>query len=393
MHFPLFIALKFIKGSKNNISTMILVCFISILTSSCALILVASIMNGFEKTTHKTLQSIHSDIMIQNDNIELESIIPILEKEKAILAYSPSSTNQIIIQNNNIQNSAIIKGIQPESEILINNINSMILNGNLNSLNDDKSIIIGYRLAKILKVIKNDKLQIFFNESSDNIIGNRINLESRVVKIAGVFKTGIDEFDEHLIYCSLNLFQDLFDLPIKEIGIKINKKHSKQSIVQSLQEKTGLNIISWEELYPAIVSTLALEKYVMIILLAIMSFIASMNIISLLFMFITKKQKDIVILKLMGLESKNIINIFIILGLVITFSASLTGLIIGGLICLLLKKFPIKIPDAYYTNVLPVELDTKILTIILVIIIAINIISTIYPAIKAKYINLTKIFE
>lgn len=398
-----FLATKFLLNIKKerSISVMIKICFISILISSFALTLICAIMNGFEKATYKKLQSIHSDIVINSrfKEIDFEKLKPIILDNfgKYIKALSPFSIGQIILKSNH-HSLAMIKAVDPKTEPLVNNLDSMLIKRYKNikdwsKLLKKKSIFIGENLAKNLKVDIGDKLNLLYPDQ--NIANNNINLNLEPVKVTGIFKTGIQELDEHIIISSLDFFRDIFDYGITGINLKLNKKFKEnKDIIKDLKDKLKLEVYSWKDLYPAIVSALALEKVAMLTILSLITLLALINIISLIFMLITQKKKDIAILKFNGMKDSSIKYIFIIISLIITSFASILGITLASIVSYLLNNYKlVKVPDAYYVDYLPSSLNIKIILIIFFSIVLTSLIISIIPIRKIKDLNIAQILK
>lgn len=394
MRTEILLAYRFLRGSKaeKNISFMIKVCFLSMLMGTGALTLVAIIMSGFEKATYEKLQGIHSDIIIKAENnpINFEKVKSILNKEfNNILAFSPSGFTQVILQvkdNNSIfQTAVILKGIDPLSEQKVNKLEKMLINKDdkLNYLLKDNKILIGKKLAEKLKADLGKDINILY---STNSINNQINFDSQMASVSGFFSTGIDEFDEHVIFSNLDLFNEVSQTGITEINLKLKDLSKENETIEKLKKRFFLPVVSWKDLYPALVSSLLLEKYVMFIIFFLMTLVTSINSIALLFMFINHKYNEIALLKSLGMPDQKLIKIFMILGSIVTMGAGFSGLVIALIIGKFLQWYPIKLPNAYYIDYLPVNINFFLIFIILSIVGLISFLNLIIPIKRIKNI-------
>lgn len=401
-----FLALRFLSSSsEKTISLMAKICFFSIAIGAFALTLVAAIMNGFEKATHDKLQSIHSDVIIQarGQALNIEKINNVLNTEfkNQIFAFSPQSINHALIKKvkNKVEQTNLIelRAINPETESQVNALKNMLISYDKNTcwsqLLDNNSVFIGQSLAEQLQVSVGDSVNLLFQPEEEAT--NKITLTSQKVKIAAIFKTGIHEFDEHIVYCSFDLFNKLFNIGITQISIKLKCPKQEKLIIEALQERlSGLEVYSWKDLYPALVSALTLEKYAMIIILALVTLVASMNIISLLFMYITQKKGEIALLKSLSMVDDKLIKVFLTIGMTIALSASAIGIIFASVASWLLKNYPIiKLPDAYYVTYLPAELDWPLIILVLSVVVVVSFLATLLPAYKTKYINIAQVLK
>ena len=220
-------------------------------------------------------------------------------------------------------------------------------------------------------------------------------LESTDAFISGIFNTGIDEFDSGLILCSLNFLQNIFpESDVTQLNIKLKPGVNEQSVVQKLTDHLKLEAYSWKDLYPALVSALILEKYVMFFILALITLVASMSILSLLYMQITQKRADIAILHAIGTPHTTITAIFMTIGLIITSSASVVGIALAYIASFLLERFPfISLPDAYYVTYIPAKMEWYIPLIVFAVVMAISFIAIWIPIKKIKTINVADVLR
>jgi lipoprotein-releasing system permease protein len=397
MPLSLLFALRFLKSSKDekSISIMIKICFISILISTFALTLVSAIMNGYEKATHEKLKGIHADVIInaQGKAIDFEKLSSVLGTEFSSLIHtaSPVALSQVILQSNKIGTLCALKGIDPILEPRVSALKDMIrsslyYHAPWHELLQGSKIFIGETLAKQLGVTVGDTVTMLYGE---DILNNKVTLQSQHAQISGLFKTGINEFDEYVVICSLSFFHELFNYGITQVHVKLKDPSSETVALEMLKKRLPLEIISWKNLYPALVSALALEKYAMFIILALVSLIASMNIVSLLFMFVTQKQRDIALLKSMGMADRMLIIIFMLLGMCITVGAALCGIVAAVGASWILNHYPlIQLPDIYYVTHLSafVELNTIMATLGLTSLL--SFFATLLPAYKIKYLSI-----
>ncbi|MFC1842278.1 FtsX-like permease family protein [Candidatus Dependentiae bacterium] len=432
---PLFLAWRYLKGSRRekSISTMVIICFLGICIGTFALALVASVMNGFEKVTHEKMQSIHPQIILHSNGQELNiaKISQVLVKEfPEIQSFSPSAIKQVICQADNPDstgeyNIVIMKGVDPNKEPLVCNIQEKITHAltgahTLKSVFDTGvldtgvsktpsqktpgthngilgKVLIGKKLAESLNVYLGEKINLFFSKD-ETIKRKKINLKQKSVIIGGIFKTGIQEFDNNLIIGSLGLFQKLFkNIGVTHMSIKLKTNAHERNTIKKLRKrfgKSGIQAYSWKELYPALVEALELEKYAMFVILALITLVASMSIVSLLFMQITQKRGDIAILKAMGMPQKKISRIFLYLGMAISLAGTLVGLLLAYIAGWTIERYPlIKLPDAYYVTHLPAKMQWHIFVAVFVVVIVLSFFSTWLPARKTRKINISQVLR
>jgi lipoprotein-releasing system permease protein len=390
----LLITWRYLLGARTekNISIMVLICFLGIFIGAFALALVASIMNGFEKATHQKLRSIHAQIIMRSlgNELDADKISEVLKSEfPEVQSFSPGSYKQIIIQkpgSQEITNAVVLKAIDPAMEEKTSSISDKIIQGtgntkSLTALVHDDQIVIGKKLAETLGLKIGDPVDLLYI-SQDQIKSRKITLSKKDVLVSGIFSTGIEEFDSNLVLGSFSLMNNLFDqLGINQFNIQLKPNVSEQETITKLKRRFGLDVFSWKELYPALVAALQLEKYAMFFILALITLVASMNIISLIFMQIIQKRPDIAIFQAMGMHNADIIKLFMLIGIGLSAIAATAGLIAAYIVGLVLEKYPfITLPDTYYVSHLPVQMEWYIFALVLALIICMSILATWIPA-------------
>jgi lipoprotein-releasing system permease protein len=383
---------------------MVKICFIGIFIGTCSLALVMAIMEGFEHVTHEKMQGIHAQLIMKSSGnlLDAHSIEPILKKEfPEVVGYSSQSIGQTIVSsqdNNDLANVVMIKAIDPDREALTSSIASKVIQKtpghDFPSLIHGNHILIGCQTAATLNLSVGSALELIYvaNQAEHK---KAINLEKTEAIVGGIFKTGIEEFDSGLIFCSQELFKQMFNQEaVDQIALKLHPDANEAQIIEKLKSRFNVDVFSWKDLYPALVSALKLEKYVMFIILALITLVASMNMISLLFMHIVQKKGDIAILKTMGMQNSQVSAIFFIMGIIIASIASVCGLLTAWVIGILLQRYPlITLPDAYYVTYIPVRLDLRVFALIFVVIMFMSIVATWLPIRKIKNVNIADVLR
>ncbi len=371
----LLIALRYVQTKHKDaaIATMIRICFAGIGIATCALALVVCVMQGFERATHERMQSIYPDLIIdtQGQAIDFEKIKPILQEPVYGIAHvSPQRIEQAMLYNCAYANPTVIclRAIDPEAEQHVTTLATKTITPAktpmLAQLIFKNYIFIGYKLAQQLNVALHDTISILY--SNDEPKNLSITFKQAPVHIGGIFKTGIDEFDTNLVFCAPSFFDQLFpERGITQLYLKLQDKNKVQPCL-ALQERLHVAIYPWQSLYPSLVGALKLEKYAMFFILLLIVVIASMNMLSLIFMFTTQKKREIALLLAFGMPLAHIKLLFISISLYICFFATSTGLLLAYGIGYIIQRYPIiTLPDdAYITTTLPIDLDPTIFCII-----------------------------
>jgi len=420
---------------------MIKICFLGIAIGSCALMLTLIITNGFEKVIHEKMRGINADVTIASpgNRLDYNNIKNALTKEFGHLIHGISghSIKQVIIDRGNTQTVLFLKGIDTHSESSVSCISEKIVrplsvkrdittSTILPTLLQKDSIIIGYKTAQDLGLSVGQSITVLIPEP---VSKKRLALSKHTFHVAGIFNVGLEEYDSNMAFIDLDCLNSIFDEKgvdavvvslnqsiapvqkeqktflgkikqyIKALGNKVLSLFSSSDpltvgVAILKQRLPHLVVVSWKEQYPALVSSLKLEKYVMFLVIALITLVACMNMISLLFMQIQQKRHDIAIFQAMGLATKHIHDIFIRMGLVITTTASLCGLTGAVLVGRWLERNPIiELPDVYYVSHLPARVDLDICVIVFLVTVLLGFIATWIPARRTKYINIVDVLR
>jgi lipoprotein-releasing system permease protein len=407
------------KNKDRNISLMIKICFLGITIGTFSLMLALIIFNGFEKTIHEKMQGISAQaIMFSPGNlIDEHSLQEVLKKEFPLIvkASSASSTRQVLIDKDKSKSILFIKGIETTKESFVTNIAEKIRfplptqNSEtgyaqlLTRLLKENQIIIGTKTAHHYKLHIGDPVTILIPEPTGK---KRISLKKKQAIVSGIFKVGLEEYDNNFAFCSLPFLKQLFDEKegVDQISIKLHPPRYtlqnyfddyEHTTIQNIQMRFPmLHVKSWKDLYPALVSSLKLEKYVAFFILALITLVACMTMISLLFMYVQQKRRDIAILKSMGLSHNKIRSIFLRIGMRITFLATVTGLTLAAIAGFLLDQYPfIPLPDVYFVSYLPARMDLEIFIIVFLATMVLGFLATWIPAKRTKKINIAHVLR
>jgi lipoprotein-releasing system permease protein len=395
----------FTKSAQTPTHHMTWLCFSGIFIGSFSLALITAIMYGFEQAIEEKMQGIHSDLIINAREIPLSFSSlnkKLLRKFPLIAACSPHVTKHVLVQITNQKNTlplvAMLKGIKPTLEPLTSTIAQKIINPAhsllLPQLLAHNSVIIGKQCAQQNNIAIGDSLELLFINTKTTHT-NKVTFESHYVTVTGIFNTGIDEYDEHIIYCSLSTLKSMFsEAPLEQIAVKLLSKHDAQTLKKSLREYLGVSVYSWKDLYPSLVAAQTLETYVAFIIISLIIAVASINIISLLYLYITQKRTEIALLKAIGMPEKSIARIFFIMGTGISTVATVAGLLCAVFVSYLLKKFPfITLPDSYYVTHVPVAMEWWIIAAVLCTVIIFSLSATWYAVQQIKKINVSSVLR
>ncbi len=399
MKLPLYIALRYLKSKKRGISFGTFVSISGVSLGVMALIIVISVISGFHEDLQKKIlgAQAHAVVLSYTGGIEnYNSLIQKLSKKEEIIGYSPFVMGQVLISTNKRSHGVYLRGILPEFDKKTTEIFKHIKYRYENH-NDLPWILIGKELANLLGVLPGDIITVISPMGSIGPLG--IIPKAKKFIVTGIFEIGMFEYDANLAITELKIAQEFFEYGNKVTGIQLKLKNIYRAdiISENLTKELGepYYVKDWMRMNRNLFSALKLEKFAMFVILTLIVIVASFNIISMLMVNVTEKQREVAILKSMGATDKLIRYIFMSQGLFIGFIGTVIGLLGGLLLCEIIKSYDIiKLPaDVYYLSKLPVKVNILDILIISISALIISLISTVYPAHRAAKINPVEILR
>ena len=367
------------RRKEKFISIISLISIMGVAVGVMALIVVLAVMSGFDNDLRDKIVGTNSHIVIEADGgIEnYNALSDKINKMPHVVASSPFVNGQALIKQKDHVTGVIFRGIDPERETKVTNIGKYLQEGTLSLGNDD--ILIGKELALRLGLKLGDGVSLVSAASH----------APKEFKVAGIFNSGMFDYDMNLTFTSLEGAQDFYKVEgtAGGIGVKVDDVYKAERIKNQIQSSIGFNywVRTWADLNKNLFSALKLEKMTMFIILALIVLVACFNIVSTLIMMVMEKTKDIGVLKSIGATNLSIKKIFILNGFFIGFLGTSLGAALGFILCHLLKTYEfIKLPkDIYYIDRLPVNVNIQDSVAVIVAAIVISLVSTLYPAHQA----------
>jgi lipoprotein-releasing system permease protein len=215
---------------------------------------------------------------------------------------------------------------------------------------------------------------------------------NRDYRVAGIFFTGMYEYDLKYVYVTLDSLQEFLDRgeTIDGIEIRVDNPYETDALVARFQTALGphYRVLDWKELNRSLFSALKLEKIAMFLVLIIVILVAGFAILGNLIMVVVEKAREIALLKTLGASDAGVMQLFAIQGLMIGWIGTVLGVSVGLLVCWVLKQFGLPLnADVYYIDKLPVHVDPVSILATASASILISIVATIYPAMVAARIR------
>ncbi|MHB1697859.1 MAG: lipoprotein-releasing ABC transporter permease subunit [bacterium] len=403
MNFHTKIALHYLKPKNNSfISLLSFISVMGITIGVMALIVVISVMSGFDRTLEKRVIGMESQIIVLNYNGFINHYRKTSKKISninGVKSVSPFIYTDIMISSASTSTGSVLRGIDIKTEEKVTNLKKYLIKGNLSGLNDKykNEIVLGKVLAQNLGVSVGDRVTIISPEGRVTPFG--VMPKTERFTICGIINSGMYNYDSTLSFISLKSAQAFLGLAAGTatgLEVKLNRlsfanlfAKKIENILNNNKASSSFYALSWEELNKNLFSAIKLEKLTMFIILSLIVLVAAFNIISTLIMVVMEKRKDIAILKSLGASSKDIMIIFIAQGVTIGVAGTSLGLLSGFLIGYLEKTYHIiSLPSSvYYITTLPVRMTSGEFIAIGSCAVFLSFIATLYPSYKASKID------
>jgi lipoprotein-releasing system permease protein len=408
MRYEWFIGLRYLKAKRKQtfISIITIISIVGVAVGVMTLIVVLAVMSGFEKTLKEKILGTQAHLVLIKANQEgishYDEVMKEVEKVKGVVSTAPFIFNQVMLSSESNVLGVVLNGIDPDRVGKVTDLARNMKAGRLQDLkgeSDSPGIILGVELARHLGVTLNDAIQVVSPLGTMTPMGMMPKMKR--FRVAGIFYSGMYEFDHTLAYISIESAQKFFGMGSRVTGIEIktNDIYKVKEIGKEIRQKLGFPFWTkdWMEMNRNLFSALKLEKIIMFIILVLIVLVAALNIISTLIMVVMEKNKDIAILKSMGTPSKGILRIFIIEGGIIGVVGTALGTILGlsmafnldKIVAFLENRFDFKIlsPDIYYIEKFPSQVNPMDVGLIIMTAILISLLATLYPSWRASKLD------
>jgi lipoprotein-releasing system permease protein len=246
------------------------------------------------------------------------------------------------------------------------------------------SIVVGQELARSLRLYLGDEVNIVTPLGALGPTGPMP--KSRPFRVAGIFYSGMYEYDMKFVYVTLPAAQEFLGTGPELSGVEVTVREPDRAqeiaaqIEGALRGK-ALRVRAWQELNKNLFGALALEKLAMFIALGLNILVASFCILSTLSLMVQEKGREVAVLKAMGTSDRTIVGIFVLEGALIGVFGSLIGLALGYAACFAAENFGVRLnPEVYYIDRLPVHIDSSEFLAVGLSAVLVCLLVTIYPA-------------
>jgi len=405
VRYELLVGLRYTRAKRRNhfISFISLISMAGIALGVAALIVVLSVMNGFQKEVRARILGVASHVQITGPGSKLADwagVAAVSLKDPRVKAAAPFVNAQGLLSSGDAVRGAIVRGIQPEAEDKVADIGQHMRSGKLEALKAGEfGIVLGADLARNLSALTGDKVVLIAPQGQVTPAGLIPRLKQFTV--VGVFEVGMHEYDSGLALVHLEDAQKLYQMgeTVSGVRLKLEDLFAARAVAADLRVGLGPAAFAtdWTRSHANYFRAVEIEKRMMSIILTLIVAVAAFNIVSTLVMLVTDKQSDIAILRTLGASPASIVQIFMVQGTLIGVIGMVAG-VVGGVLVgwnvdvvvpfienLLGFKFLAK--DVYYITDLPSDVKMEDVTTVALVSLALSFLATLYPSWRASRIN------
>ena len=398
---------KYLRSNKGGMFSFTTVLAITgLMIGIASLIVVTSIMNGFEKELENRILGVipHSVITSDTPIKDYDQIIKDIKTNKDIVNASPYISIQGLITSSYNSSGITLIGIDPAKEKSMSIIPEYMLSGSISNLDEDNTIILGSLLAASIGAYIGDEINITTSDIKTSIIGSyptSVNL-----KVIGIYELKT-EIDQVLTLVSHRTAQKLKNIKNNEtlsIRLKTNNLFNAETISETILRDLNnkdFYFSSWKSSHGTLFEAIQFEKLLISLMLFLIVAVASILVLSTVVMTVKSKEREIGILMTLGANSKQIILIFFTQGLIVSLIGIIFGVLLGFTLILNLNNLIFFIEsildrnllDAYFINYFPYFIDYYQIFIICLISFFISLIASLIPSLKAIKLNPVEILR
>jgi lipoprotein-releasing system permease protein len=402
--FEWMLSLRYLRARRKEgfISIIAGFSFLGIMLGVATLIIVMAVMNGFRTELLDKILGLNGHLLIQPLESPLTDFSQVAERVSAIPGVrlaAPIVEGQALASSPFAANGVLVRGIKAADLDKLTSVAKNVKQGTLEGFDEGKGIAIGKRLADQLSLRAGDNLTLVSPRGAVTPMGTTPRI--KVYKVAAVFEIGMSEYDAAFVFMPLPEAQAYFNRPNDVTAIEVyttNPDHIDRyrKLVNEAAQRP-VYLVDWRQRNATFFNALQVERNVMFLILTLIVLVAALNIGSGLIMLVKDKSTDIAVMRTMGATQGAIMRIFLITGASIGVVGTITGFVVGTLICLNVESIrqflswitrtELFSPELYFLSRLPAEMNFSETAAVVVMALALSLLATLYPSWRAARLD------
>jgi lipoprotein-releasing system permease protein len=392
-----------VAGRNGFISFISGVSMLGIALGVAALIIVLSVMNGFQKEVRDRMLAVVSHIELVDLTgkgfADVNSLMAVAQRNPEVLAVAPYVAQQALMARGEDMRGAMVRGIEPEAETQVSDFTLQIPPEVRATLQAGRfNVVLGSELAMSLGVGVGDAVTLIAPGGQVTPAGVMPRLKQ--LQVSGVFDSGHYEYDASLTLLHIDDAQRIFRVEAPTgVRLKIKDNQQARQVAEQLARDVSPDVLvrDWTRQNRTWFAAVQVEKRMMFIILTLIVAVAAFNLVTTLVMTVTDKRADIAILRTLGASPKSIMAIFVVQGATVGVLGTLGGLLLGLSVAFNIDVIVPAIEqllgasflprDIYLINRMPSDPQAADIWPIAIISLALAFIATLYPSWRASRVN------
>ncbi len=402
--FEWMLSLRYLRARRKEgfISVIAGFSFLGIMLGVATLIIVMAVMNGFRQELLSKILGLNGHLLIQpleSPLTDYEAVAGRVSKVDGVYLAAPIVEGQALASSPFNASGVLVRGVRAADLAKLASVAKNIKQGTLDGFDQGQGIAIGSRLAEQLSVRAGDNLTLVAPRGAVTPMGTTPRIKA--YKIAAVFEIGMSEYDSAFVFMPLTEAQAYFNRAgdVTAIEVYTNDPDHIDNFRKLVTDAAArpIYMVDWRQRNATFFNALQVERNVMFLILTLIVLVAALNIVSGLIMLVKDKGSDIAILRTMGATQGAIMRVFLITGASIGVVGTVTGFLLGVVVCLNIEEIrrflswltntELFSPELYFLSKLPAQMNTGETSAVVVMALALSLLATLYPSWRAARLD------
>jgi len=344
--FELFLALRYLRPKRTFVSVITLISIIGVMLGVAVLIIVISVMSGFDKQLRDKILGFNAHIKVFKPDTTISNypaLAKIVSSNANVIGVAPAVLGQVMVETqpevgNPLVAAPWIRGIDPRYETNSGAIHTNIIEGSFDL--DGRSVLVGIELARGLRLRVGDHLAVYSHRNLQKMREQKGKASEEAIlpedyTVRGIFDVGFYEYNANIVVTSLENAQDLYNLnnSVQSLLVMLDDPFKAKAVRRDLEQALGPQYVLslWTDENSGILNALLVEKNVMFYLLFFIMIVAAFGIMNSLITFVVQKTREIGMLKALGGTRGQVVWLFLSQSLVVGVAGVITGFLLGML--------------------------------------------------------------
>lgn len=395
MPYEIFLALRHLRSRQRRrmARATSLIAVVGITVGVAALIVALALANGFrDEMRDKILRGTAHLTVMRSDGQPIADYREIASRIAAVpgvVSAAGTTYDGAVIVGKRGSAYAVLRGIDGDSAQATAEISRTLVAGSTEHVfqassgtQDLPPVVLGSELATRTGLNPGDTAEVISAHTSIS----PVNGNKRHVRVSGIFRSGLFEYDSTWIYLPLEIASAISgeSHTAAVIGVQVGNIFDVKSTASELKQLLGSSYatVDWQEANRPLFTALALERRIGVVIIGLIIFIAALNITTTLILVVVERRRDIAILNTMGATTRSIMSIFVIEGAIVGILGAAGGVLLGAIAILVANHYQlISLPaDVYSISNVPLSLNLRDLALAALVAFALSVLATVYPA-------------